>query len=155
LEKILEVLQDLTGITTDTIYDLLFTDKRIIAAIVLHHSDLRELYMKLNPLTVMLLGGSGTTRNAKVKSAMLIEKRRAAFKESTPDTILTMHRANIQIDYDKISSVRIKKGLLSSSLEFHIQAPREKKLKFSLKKKNIVEAKQVIDKMLPGKVELN
>lgn len=152
MEKIVEVLEGLTGGTTDTIYDLFFTEKRVVAAIVLHHSDLSELYMKLNPLTVMFIGGMWTSREAKMRSIRLIDTRRKAFKDKTPEEILTTHKANIEIDYDNIVSVTTKKGLLTTTLEFNVQNYPEKKIKFSLKRDKIAEAKKVIDKVLPSKI---
>jgi len=146
-----EVLEGLTGGTTDTIYDLFFTKKRVIAAIVLHHSDLSDIYMNLNPLTIMFIGGALAAQKAKTRSIKLIDTRRKAFRNRTPDEILTMHRANIEINYDNIVSVTIKKGLLSTTLEFNVQNYPEKKIKFSIKRETIAEAKRVIGRIFPSK----
>jgi hypothetical protein len=150
LENIIEVIEGLTGTTTDTIYDLFFAEKRVIAAIVLHHSDLTEMYKKQNSLS-FLFGGGFESRKVKMQSTKLIDERRLAFKHKTLNEISTMHKANIEIDYENIISATIKKGLLTTSLEFKVQKHPKKKIKFSLKRSQIAEVKRVISKILPMK----
>jgi len=150
LENIVEVLRGLEGGTTDTIYDLFFTDMRVIAAIVLHHSDYSDLYLKHNPLTSMLIGGMWKSKEINMRSGKLIDERRRAFEHMTPEEILKSHRANKEIDYDDIMSVNIKKGFLTTALEFNIQTHPDKKIKFSFKKGKISEASRVIDKTIPS-----
>ena len=150
LENIIEVIEGLTGFTTDTIYDLFFGEKKVIAAIVLHPSDLTEMYGKPDPLS-FLFGGWLKSGEAKMQSTKLIDDRRQAFKTKTPNEILTMHKANMEIDYENIISVSIKKGLLTTSLEFEVQKHPKKKIKFRLKRSQITEAKRVISKILPTK----
>jgi hypothetical protein len=150
LENIIEVIEGLTGTTTDTIYDLFFAEKRVIAAIVLHHSDLTEMYKKQNSLS-FLFGGGFESRKVKMQSTKLIDERRVAFKHKTLNEISTMHKANIEIDYENIISATIKKGLLTTSLEFKVQKHPKKKIKFSLKRSQIAEVKRVISKILPMK----
>jgi len=148
LEKIVEVLRGLEGGTTDTIYDLFFTDKRVIAAIVLHHSDSSDMYMKHNPLTSMFIGGMWKSKEINMRSGKLLDERRRAFEHMSPEEIAKSHRANKEIDYDDIISVNIKKGFLTTALEFNIQTHPNKKIKFSLKKAKIAEAERVIDKII-------
>ncbi len=151
LGEVIEVLQDLKGEVTDTIYDLFFTEKGIIAAIVLHYSDSMERYHRPGLLTIFL--GNGLRRaEIKRQSMRLIEERRQAFKNKTPEEILTTHRANVKIDYENIISVATKKGLLSASLEFLLQNYPRKKIQFSLQNSRIAEVERVINKILPSKV---
>jgi len=150
LENIIEVIEGLTGFTTDTIYDLFFAEKRVIAAIVLHNSDLTEMYKKPNPLS-FLFGGWFESKEFKMRSTKLIDERRRTFKRKTLNEILTMHKANMEIDYENIISATIKKGLLTTSLEFKVQKHPKKKIKFSLKRSQIAEVKRVISKILPMK----
>ncbi len=122
----------------------------MIAAIVLHHSDLTEMYKKPNPLS-FLFGGGVESRKVRMRSTKLIDERRRAFKNKTLNEILAMHKANMQIDYENTISATIKKGLLTTSLEFEVQKHPKKKIKFSLKKSQIAEVKRVISKILPMK----
>ena len=151
LGNVMEVLQGLNGQTTDTIYDLFFTEKSIIAAIVLHHSDFMERYHKPD-LTTIFLGDGLRRAEIKRQSMRLMEERRQAFKNKTPEEILATHRANVKIDYENIISVATKKGLLSASLEFSLQDHPLKRVQFSLKNSRVAEVERVINKILPGKV---
>lgn len=150
MEKIVEVLRGLEGGTTDTIYDLFFTDRRVIAAIVLHHSDYSDMYMKHNPLTSMFIGGMWRSKEINMRSGKLMDERRRAFEHMTPEEILKSHRANKEIGYEDIMSVNIRKGFLTTALEFNIQTQPLKKIKFSLKKGKIAEAERVIEKNIPS-----
>ena len=151
LENIIETLPGLKGGTTDTIYDLFFAEKRMIAAIVLHPSDLTEIYLKQKPLTLFLLGNAFTSREVKMRSIKLIEERRIAFKDKTLDEILTMHKASMEIDYGNISSVTIKKGLLSTSLEFKVENYSKKQINFSFNGSRIAEVEKVANKIFQAK----
>ena len=144
LDNMLAVIEGVTGNTTDTIYDLFFAEKRVIAAIVLHPSDLAELYRKLNPLS-FLFGGGFESREVRRRSTKLIDERRRAFKHKALNEILTMHKANMQIEYEDTISATIKKGLLTTSLEFQVQKPPQKKIRFSLKRSQIAQAERVIN----------
>lgn len=150
LEDIIEVLQGLTK-EGDTIYDLFFAEKRVIAAVVLHSSDLIEMYQKPNLLS-LFIGSALESAEVKMRSTKLIKERRLAFKDKTLDEILSMHKASMEIDYENIVSVTIKKGLLKTSLEFEVQKHLKKKINFYLKRSQIAEVERVINRILPSKV---
>jgi len=151
LEHVIETLQGLTGETFDSVYDLFFSEKRMIVAVVLHPSDLIDKYQRSDPLTSVFLGNALRSREIKLQSAKLIEERRIAFKTKNLDEILTMHKANMEIDYENIISVSIRKRFLTSHLIFEVQRNPKKKITFSLKKSQIVEAEKVINGILPSK----
>jgi len=151
LEHVIEVLQGLTGGTFDSIYDLFFAEKRMIVASVLLPSDLADKYRKQDLLTSVFLGNALRSHEIKMQSLKLIEERRLAFENKSLDEILTMHRANMEIDYENIASVSIKEGFLTSYLMFEVQKTPKEKIRFSLKKKQIAEAKRVINRIFPSK----
>ena len=109
MEDIVGVIQGLKGRTTDIVYDLFFSEKRVVAAVVLYFSDLADIYKKFN-LGTMLFGNLPEHREIKVRSLRLMDERRLALKDKTLDEILTLHRANLEIDYENIVSVSIRKG---------------------------------------------
>jgi len=150
LEDVVGVLRGVRGRTVDTVYDLFFTDKRIIAAILIHPSDFNDIYGKID-LTTLVFGNFPKQRAAKMRSLNLIESRRAAFANKTVDEILALHRSNFGIDYENILYVTVKKGLLTKSLEFGVKNPPQKKVNFSLEEGQIAEAEELVKKVLPGK----
>jgi hypothetical protein len=152
LEGVVGVLKGVRGRTFDTVCDLFFTDKRMIAAILIHPSDFNDIYGKIDLATV-LLGGFPKETSVKVRSLDLIESRRSAFANKTVDEILALHMSSLEIDYENISYFTVKKGLLKKSLEFTVKNPPGKKVSFSLEESHIAEAKELVKKVLPGKAK--
>lgn len=154
MEKIVAVLKGLKGSTIDTVYDLFFTEKRMIAAIVLQPSDLAKEYSKPD-ITTLLVGGYYKQREIKIRSQQLIEERRFDFENRTPDEILASNRANLNINYENILSVKIKKGFLGRSLEFETQTPPRKKVHFQIETNQLDESEELVKKIFPNKTQLN
>lgn len=150
MENIVGVVQGLRGRTKDIIYDMFFAEKRVVAAVVLYFSDLTDIYGKISPLT-FLFGNLSEHSEIKMRSLRLMNERRLAFKDKTLDEILALHRANLEIDYDNVVSVTVKKGLMQTSLEFVVQGPQEKKIDFRLEESQIAEVEGLIKKVLPNK----
>ena len=152
LEEVVGVLKGLRGRTVDTVYDLFFTDKRIVAAILIHPSDFNDIYGKID-LTTILVGGLPKERAVKMRSLDLTESRRSDFADKTFEEILALHRSNFQIDYENIIYVTVKKGLLTRCLEIALKNPPGKRLNFSLERGQVAEAEELVRKVLTGKVK--
>ena len=150
LEEVVGVLKGLRGRTVDTVYDLFFTDKRIVAAILIHPSDFNDIYGKID-LTTILVGGLPKERAVKMRSLDLTESRRSDFANKTVDEILALHRSNFEIDYANIICATVKKRLLTKSLEIALKNPPGKRLNFSLEKGQVTEAEELVRKVLTGK----
>ena len=152
MEDVVGVLKGVRGRTVDTVYDLYFTDRRIIAAILIHPSDFNDIYGKID-LTTLVFGNFPKQRAVKMRSLNLIESRRSAFANKTVEEILALHRANLEIDYENVAYVTVRKGLLTKSLEFGVKDPPGKKANFSLEEDQIAEAEELVRKVLPGKAK--
>ena len=151
MKKKMEVVRGLKHGTTDTIYDLFFTESKFVAAIVLHPSDLANMYPKSDLLSIFV-GGVLQQREIKVRQLKLMDERRLAFKDKTADEILTMHRANFEVDYQNVIAVRIRKGLVTISLEFVVQGHPETKMSFWVERNQIAEVEEVVRRYLPNKL---
>ncbi len=152
MENIIGVVQGVRRGTIDLVYDLFFSDKRVVAAVVLYFSDLTDLYEK-STLATILFGNRLGNREVKMRSLKLMTERRRAFEGKSLNEILTLHRANIEIDYEDVVSVRIRKGLLETTLEFSVLCHPEKKIVFWLDRRQIVEVEGIIDGVLPDRVK--
>lgn len=152
MEDIIGVVQGLRGRTIDIVYDLFFSEKRVVAAVVLYFSDLTDIYEKFSLGTIMF-GNLSERRIVKMRSLKLMDERRLAFKNKTLDEILTLHKANLEIDYEDVLSVIIRKGLLGTSLEFVVQGHPEKKVDFRLERRQVAEVEGLINRVLPDKVK--
>ena len=147
----MEVVQGLKQGTSDTIYDLFFTESKFTAAIVFHPSDLSSIYLKPDPLS-LLIGSGLKQREMKVHQLKLMDERRLAFKDKTADEILTTHRANFQVDYQNVIAVRIRKGLVTTSLEFVVAGHPETKISFWIGRNQMAEVEKVVKRLLPNKL---
>jgi hypothetical protein len=152
LEKKMKVVRGLKHRTTDTIYDLFFTDSKFVAAIVLHPSDVANMYSKHTILTI-LVGGEYTEREIKAHQLELIEERRLAYKGKTADEILTMNRANFEVNYQNVVAVKIRKGLVTISLEFIVEGNKDTKISFWIERNQIAEVEEVVRRLLPSKLK--
>ena len=152
LEDVVGVLKGVRGRTVDTVYDLFFTDKRIIAGILIHPSDFNDIYGKTDVMT-LVFGGLHKERAVKMRSLDLTESRRSAFSNKTVDEILALHRSNFEIDYENIIYVTVKKGFLTKSLEIAVKTPPGKKVNFSLEEGQVIEAEELVKKVLSRKAK--
>jgi hypothetical protein len=152
LEDIIGVVQGVKGRTDDIVFDLFFSDKRVVAAVVLYFSDFTDIYEKTS-LGTLLFGNLGERREIKVRSLKLMYERRQAFENKTLDEILTLHRANFEMDYADVVSVIVRKGLLETTLEFAVLRRPEKKISFRLEKRQVAEVEGLINRVLPDKMQ--
>jgi hypothetical protein len=152
LEDIVGVLRGAKGRTVDTVYDLFFTDERMVAAILVHPSDFNDIYGKID-LMAIVFGNFPKQRAVRMRSLELVESRRSAFERKGVDQILVLNRFSFEIDYENIIYVMIRKGFLTKALEFAVQNPPGKKVRFSLEQNQIAEAEELVRKVLPGKAK--
>jgi hypothetical protein len=152
LEKIVGILRGVKE-ATDMVYDLFFGERRAVAAIVLHFSDLTDIYDKGNSRT-LLFGSMPVRGQIMRRSIRLVAERREAFKDKTLSDILTLHKANKEIDYGKVVSVIVKKGILSQSLEFVIKNDLTRKLSFLIEKNQMIEARNLVGSLFQSKVKM-
>jgi hypothetical protein len=108
-------------------YDLFFTDKRIILAIVLSTSDLSDC-LEFAGLNLMLKG-------KKIK-----EENRLQFGDKSPKEILLIHKDNFDIPYDKIKVIKLRKGFTGSKLYIEFSNNDQRKnIKLPIPKKRVEE----------------
>jgi hypothetical protein len=150
LGEIIGVMQGLRGRTSDIVYDIFFGEKRLVAAVVLYFSDVADVYREINA-TDFLFGNLARHSQVKMRSSKLIDERRTAFQNKTLDEILASHPANLEIDYESLISVAIKRGLLKTSLEFIVRGSPQKKIDFWLETSKIAEVEGLVKRVFPEK----
>jgi len=149
LEEIVCVVEDVraaTGMYTakDTWafneYDLFFTNKRIIMAVVQSHMDWKGA--STNELDTIATAAKKLLSYKDVKGA-----RRSQFKRKTPDEILELHPESFDIPYENIKSIKFQKTIFSGLvLEIKVLLEgREKKLRFRVPKDRFSDIERVID----------
>ncbi len=142
-DEIVGTVKGVIGRTFDTHYDLLFTKSRIIAAVVLHPSDLAHVYTSLRKPEQLLIGGAIYAHEMKGFAKKIEEERRRKFATSMPVDILKTHAANFEISFGDITSVKIRKGILGAKLEVNTSIPM--KFEFGLPKDQITTTERFLN----------
>jgi hypothetical protein len=151
MESVVGFLEHVGGHTHDIIYDLLFTENRVIALIVEHPADVP---CRLN-VTELLLGSQLGKRSEWTERKRIAEERRRAYKQMPIDKLVTMDSRNFDILFNAVASVEINRSLLRSHLRFTISRPgaREVAIRFTLPNKSVLLAHDLIEQVLPAKIK--
>ena len=152
-ESTLGILRYVGGYTYDVVYDLVFTTQRVIAVILKHPED-RRPYQYPN-LSSLLLGNWNSRHKEQTEQLKLADQRRQAMTGLTPEELLELNGHNFEIRYDRIESVRIKRSLLETKLRFVMGIPGQVKRQrdFTIKKQQVPETEQLLDKTIKSKVK--
>ena len=150
MEKVVGSLAGVSGHTNDTIYDLIFTTERVIAVLIQHPMDVQyqPKFMEL------FLGGKLASLDEQRMRDKTAQKRRSSLT-SAPDELVASHPLNSEIHYSTVTSVEVTRGLFQSQLKFNVSGTSTigKRTRFTLRKKQIPEARRLLDLVLPSKVE--
>ncbi|MCK4475248.1 MAG: PH domain-containing protein [Methanophagales archaeon] len=119
-------------------YDIFFTDRRIIAAVIFSTAELSKWDV-------------AAAFQAMHKWLKLKNERRAQFKGKMPEEILHLHPESFELPYDRIQSVKVKKKLVGAKLEVEIEG--EEKIDLPIPKSKLREIELVLRQYLPGKVK--
>lgn len=151
MEKSVGSLERVSGHTYDTIYDLVFTTERVIAVIVRHPLDASYQF----GAAALYFGVRTMSKSSRLERIKIAEDRRRLYKEETFDELVAGHRFNFEIPYSKVRSVEVIRGLFRSRLIFNISTPVNAvhKIQFTLHKKNVPDARRLLDQVLPSKIK--
>lgn len=121
-------------------YDLFFTDRRLVAAVVFSTSDL----LPLANLAVPQVLTYGRAR----------KRRREAFRGKSPEEILALHAASLAIPYGEVPRAHVKRGWAGARLEVELGASAGgRRFRFSLPRKRAGEVRQHLSLYLGGRLE--
>jgi hypothetical protein len=123
-------------------YDVYFTDRRIIAAVIFSTSELSGW----GPAAQFQTVAAGTLWKKKKK------ERRAQFRGRSPDEILRLHPESYEVPYEHIQSVRVKKGLAGAKLRVEIVG--QGRFDIPIPKSKIKEIGNILSLQMPGKVQM-
>lgn len=124
-------------------YDLFFTNRRIIAAVIFsHRTDVPDLMLEPIAGVQMVL-----------KWRKVREERREQFKGKTADEILHLHPDSFEIPYESIQSVKLRKGFFRANMEISaVWKGETRKIKLRVPKKKFDEVKRIVNQYLRDKV---
>jgi hypothetical protein len=149
MEKILSILEEVSGHTYDTLYDLLFTTERVMVLMVHHPAD--ETY-KFG-MAELLLGGRLARQRKSLDRKPSPEGKLQTYKEKTFEELLAGHRFNYEIPYSIIKSVEVNRGLFQTQLKFQTTglSLAGRTIQFTLTKNQISLAQELLSLALPSK----
>lgn len=127
------------------VYDLFFTTERVIAVSIRHPVD------DTRPPSIwqyMFLGTGWSAGREKLKRDRKIKKKRRSLQDMTPDELLKAHPRNFDFSYEDIAAAELKRSFLQWQLRFHVSESldEERIVRFSLSKKQVAEAKRLLEK---------
>ncbi|MEM3628626.1 MAG: hypothetical protein QXE06_04570 [Candidatus Bathyarchaeia archaeon] len=151
-------------------YDLFFTDKRLIFAVVhgpadwrtedwvgrlfpeqqkIPESDVEKLAVATKYVKSYLkLPGDIIAKYKDIKKV-----RREQFKGKDPSEILGLHPDSFEIPYENVKFVKLSKSIFARTLEISALCwGYEKKFRFSIPKERFEDVKKVVDKYLHAKL---
>jgi hypothetical protein len=146
VEKSVGFLRRVSGHTFDTIYDLLFTSRRVIALIVEHPGDVQRKF----GMAEMFIGGQLGKRGERIEKKRIAEERRRLYEEKGVDELKGLHHLNFEIHVRDIASIEVDRGLLESSIKFHLSGDSRpgRTVRFRLKRNQVEEARKLADETL-------
>ncbi|MEW6186433.1 MAG: hypothetical protein AB1585_11930 [Thermodesulfobacteriota bacterium] len=149
MERLIGFLGDVSGHTFDIIYDLLFTEQRVMVLLIQHPSDMSYSF----GFKELLLGGALAAKAEKFIRKPSAEERQLAYKEKTLEELLAGHRFNFEIPYRMVSKAEVHQGLWQRRLKFFSDDPSlsGRNLHFNLTKAQIPEARKLIRLTFPKK----
>jgi hypothetical protein len=151
MEERIGLIEQVSGHTYDTIYDLLFTTERVIAVIIQHATDVPY---KTNVMD-LFIGGQLSKQRERPERRRLADERRRACREKPLDELVASHRLNFEIRYSAVTSVEVSRGFFRSHLKFRISGPStpERTYHFTLPGVQVPNARHLIDQVLPSKLK--
>ena len=141
-DEVVAVVEDVGGRTYDSRFDLFFTKTVIVAAVVLHPSDLAYAYAKTRRLEELVVGGLLHRHEIQVLSKNMEQKRRETFQGRAVEEILRIHRGNIEIAYKSILLVKISQSILGIKLVFNMVDNR--RFEFRLSREQVVSVRRIL-----------
>lgn len=149
METVVGVIQEVSGHTFDILYDLYFTEERLIAVLIQHPGEVMNYQSSLSWQNIFL-GNTISKRKEQNDRHRLADERRSNNKAMTPSELAASHRANHEIRYESIATLEIKTGILGASLKITQTDPAGKSISFGLTKKQAQEVRPLLEMVLPS-----
>jgi hypothetical protein len=148
MERFIGSLSGVTGHTFDIVYDMLVSTDRVVLALVQHPAD-----TPLRPgMGELIFGRMLAGAHHEARQVAAAEQRRKEYAEMQLDDILAADSRNLELLYADIQRARVRKGLLSASVTFHLHPGNRpfRTLSLGLRKDQVAEARHLLGQGLPA-----
>jgi hypothetical protein len=152
METIIGVIREVSGHTFDIIYDLYFTEERLIAVLIQHPGEATDYASSVSWQNIFL-GNTISKRKEQSDLNRVADERRRNNQTLTPSELAASHSANYVVRYKSIANLEIKTGLLGNSLKIALTDPALKGLSFGLSKNQVKEIRPLLERVLPSKIK--
>jgi len=152
MEQVIGFLPGVSGHTFDILYDLHFTEERVIAVLIQHPADVPNT---VSWTSVYIFGNWSSKRKEQTERGQLTRESRRNLQNMTPDELMATRRNNFEIRYSAITSVEIKRQLFQTQLRFHMAEPSGDRYTraFGLPREQVPEARRLLELALKAKIK--
>lgn len=144
------VIAQVSGHAYDILYDLYFTEERLIAVLIQNPYESVD-YGAFSVWKNLFSGNPFSKRKEQHNFNLLADERRSKHKSMTPSQLAASHPGNGVFNYDSIAGVEIKTGWLSAHLKIKFIDPASRVRSFGLAKKRAGEIRHLLKLVLPSK----
>jgi hypothetical protein len=148
MEKIIDIVHNVSGHTFDQLFDLIFTTHRLVIICIQNPSDVLHNYS----LWEFLIGNWISKGKEKQEYNKIIDYYRSQEIVSSLNDLISANPLNREINYEDILSIKISRHLLRNQLKLKIaKLPSESiTLTFTISKEQVPYVKELLNKALPN-----
>ena len=146
------VITKASGHAYDILYDLYFTEERLIAVLIQNPYESVD-YRAFSVWKDLFGGNPFSKRKEQHNFNLLADERRSKHKSMTPSQLAASHPGNSVFNYDSVAGVEIKTGFLSARLRIKLINPASRVRSFGLAKKRAGETRRLLKLVLPSKLK--
>ncbi len=134
------------GHTFDMVFDMFFTDRRLVVVMVKSPDDIPFSASSWKSL----IGNWYEKRKEDQTRNSVFQKRLQQEKELSLDELIQAHPQNFEMIYENITSVRITRSFFQYQLRLHGKSslPNQLPRTFNLRKEQVPEIQRLIDLVL-------
>lgn len=145
MEKTIGTLEGVQGHTYDTVYDLVFTTDRVVAALVRHPTDVSPSF----GFTEFFFGRGLAGTRERSQRAAIGDQRRKAYQGMSLEDVLAAHPRNFQLRYAEVQRVELSRKLLRWRMVFHTATPLRSRIRFLVPRDLVPEARRMLKEAVP------
>jgi hypothetical protein len=151
MEDIIGSISGISGHTYDEVYDLFFTQLRLVVIGVQSPNDVSPT----NSPWAFLISNWFERNKEKKALSKILKERRQEEKALTLDELIMTRSQNYAVKYADIATVEITNRFFENKLviQYNVSSNQSRTISFTLRKEQIPEVRQIINKVLAPKLK--
>ena len=154
MENIIKIIKGVNGYTYDSIYDLYFTEERLIYIYLSGPLYFKESSGARN-LSEIFTGSIFRIKEEKLRRIQLEEEKRKLLNRMEPDQVLHDIKDSHEIPYKTIQKIKFSRGLTGFHIKisFDVGASGNMEIKFHVKRQQYAEIRDLLYLIIPKKIQ--